>query len=591
MKKTGEIKVLRKLSIILCFGIMISFLSCEKKDDIENKVPGPLSNVSVKNIPGGAEVFYTVPQKNDIISIIVEFDGDGKKLSFGVTDNPNSLTLTNLPTDKRMLKLFTVNSLGKSSKSVEIEIEPLEKELEVPESLRNVTVENIPGGAKISYEIPKDNDIVKVIAEFTTSDGEEVLEFDAERNPKSLTLTIFSTDKIVIKLYTVNSLGTKSVSVDVDIKPLDFIPEALSNVTAENSPGGAKISYKIPKDNDIVKVIAEFTTSDGNKMLEFDAESNPDFLLLTGLLQGKVLIKLYTATSKDIRSEGVEIQIDPLELDPAYLNGILNSIEVEAVLRGVSISFSNNEKKEEIYFNLSYKNNKGQWIDRPNVISSDEISGTVVILEESFSEFKLFLSDEYLQNSSIREFTITPIISTPDQVIKLDKTKFSDGRLPGDASFSGGYPFEFLWNNDTTTFSTYKTDIRALPHSYTIDLGVDYMKLTRIHIHYYNKWPIYTYNFNDPKVYEIYGSNNPAEDGTWDSWKLLIECKKVKPSGEPLGEVTEADTAYNLLGETFQFPEPHVAYRYLRFKILETWAHKVPDVVASQLSEITPFGY
>ena len=396
MKAISEMKVLRKLSMILCFGIMISFLSCEDKDDVA--VPS-LVHVVVKNIPEGARISYKVPEGSDIASINVEFDGDGEKESFDIASHPSNFTLTNLPTNERMLKLYAVNSRGISSRI------------------------------------------------------------------------------------------------------------------------------------------------------------------------------------------GDEVKINPLlKTEIAYLNTVLNSVRMTPTLGGLDIDFLNSAKKD-LTFNLSYKNSTGQWVNYTPLIKSSKEIGSIVLGEFTSKDVKLFLSDKDSNKSTLKEFTIVPA-----NVIKLDKTKFKSGRLPGDADFSGGYPIEFLWNNDTATHLTYKTDIVALPHTFTVDLG-QVFKLTRIHMHYYARWGVFTYNFNDPKVYEIYGSNSPAVDGTWDSWKFLVKCEKFKPSGKPLGEWTPEDEAYNFAGETFKFPTPHVGYRYLRFKVLETWAHKAPDVVASQFSEITPFGF
>lgn len=405
MKTIGKMKVLKKLSALLCVGIMIFFLSCEEKDDIKNKVPQPLSNISIGNIPGGTKVFYTVPQGNDITLITAEFttsDGVTKILSFEVINNPNSLTLTNLSTEKRVLKLYTVNSQGNSSESVEIEIEPL------------------------------------------------------------------------------------------------------------------------------------------------------------------------------------------MNLEVKYLNNIMESVKLNSVLGGgISINFLNNEDKKDVIFNISYKNKEGKWVEHPSVINSNDKNGSIVLEQLNNLDFKLFLSDENSEISSTKEYTITPIIET-----KLDKSKFKNGMLPGDYGNAGGYPIEHLWNDDTTTYLTYQVEPNPLPHTFTIDLGADQnLKLTSVKMHYHCNWDVFTYDDNAPKVFEIYGSNNPDDYGYWESWSLIVKCVSVKPSGSPFGTVTDEDFEYIKAGETFKFPEPYVAYRYIRFKVIETWGVVAPEIIMSRFAEMTLFGY
>jgi hypothetical protein len=79
------------------------------------------------------------------------------------------------------------------------------------------------------------------------------------------------------------------------------------------------------------------------------------------------------------------------------------------------------------------------------------------------------------------------------------------------------------------------------------------------------------YNYGNPKRFEIYGSNSPNADGSYDSWTKLASFTSVKPSGLPTGQTTQADADFAAAGEPFNFPADLPAYRYIRFKVLETW--------------------
>ena len=50
-------------------------------------------------------------------------------------------------------------------------VEPIENDGSAPGPLTDVTWKAIPGGAEISYELPKDNDLLYARASFTTKSG------------------------------------------------------------------------------------------------------------------------------------------------------------------------------------------------------------------------------------------------------------------------------------------------------------------------------------------------------------------------------------------------------------------------------------
>ena len=72
--------------------------------------------------------------------------------------------------------------------------------------------------------------------------------------------------------------------------------------------------------------------------------------------------------------------------------------------------------------------------------------------------------------------------------------------------------------------------------------------------------------------FEIWGSNDPAADGSFSGWTKLRSCEVVKPSNTPVGEYTDADVEEAANGHLFEFPSSTPAYRYVRVKVLNTWA-------------------
>lgn len=159
-----------------------------------------------------------------------------------------------------------------------------------------------------------------------------------------------------------------------------------------------------------------------------------------------------------------------------------------------------------------------------------------------------------------------PIVSYPE----LDKSKFKEFVLPGDVGSAWGWIMPFLWDGNTAEGSGFHTPEVNLPQHFTFDLGV---KST---LHEVKVWQRMgndlVYNAGNFKRFEIWGSNEPAADGSFTGWVKLLDCISIKPSGSPLGTVTEEDNAYAVAGELFKFPEGSPAVKYIRFKMLENWS-------------------
>ena len=90
------------------------------------------------------------------------------------------------------------------------------------------------------------------------------------------------------------------------------------------------------------------------------------------------------------------------------------------------------------------------------------------------------------------------------------------------------------------------------------------------------------------KEWEVWGSNDPNPDGSWDSWTKLMVCNSVKPSGLPRGQLSQQDINAALAGEVFTFPRNTPAVRYIRIKVLDTWDPAQND--HSLIGELTFYG-
>lgn len=150
---------------------------------------------------------------------------------------------------------------------------------------------------------------------------------------------------------------------------------------------------------------------------------------------------------------------------------------------------------------------------------------------------------------------------------KLDKAKFKELILPTDAKTDHGWLMSNLWDEQYVApgFAT----TRGIPSWFTFDTGVS-STLKR-----FKTWQASDrlYIGESIRKFEIWGSNDPHPDGSWESWTKLMNGESVKPSGLPVGQNSAADIAYAKAGEGYVLPEGLPKFRYIRFKLLQNWGN------------------
>jgi len=151
---------------------------------------------------------------------------------------------------------------------------------------------------------------------------------------------------------------------------------------------------------------------------------------------------------------------------------------------------------------------------------------------------------------------------------ELDKAKFKEYVLPTDATTNHGWVMPNMWDgNYDNGFAT----INRMPQWFTFDIGVSASP---------SKFKIWQaadriYEKENMRKFEIWGSDSPAADGSWESWTKLADCESIKPSKLPGTEKNDADVAFAKAGEDFVMPAGLPKVRYIRIKVLETWGKSI----------------
>lgn len=343
-------------------------------------------------------------------------------------------------------------------------------------------------------------------------------------------------------------------------------PDPVKEYNVESLSGGAKINFKMPVSEDLLYVKAEYALASGLKR-ETKASLYKNYLIVDGFEKAGVYdVILYAVAKGEVYSEPTIVKIEALT--PPYLKtrASLNLIET---FGGVNISCKNKAKANLSIVLLEKDTKKGwkeKYIHHFNSIDADfSIRG----YDTNPREFGVFVKDRW---GNISDTLIK--VCTPQFEILLDKTKYKKYILDGDVTDPHPtYPmwkFENLWDNKFGNNDHFHTApfVEKWPMSFTIDLGAE-VKFSRLKI--WQRQDGNAYKGNNLKLFEVYGSNVPSSDGSWQSWDKLGVFDIKKPSGAPLGTNTTEDLTQATKGHEFDISPSAGTYRYVRFKILETW--------------------
>src|SRR5690606_32993715 len=120
---------------------------------------------------------------------------------------------------RAIFSMFAICLLGMIACNQE-QLGPLVSQGGTPSPLSNISVENLNGGARISYTLPDDPDLLYVMASYSVNSGVERTVKSSVYGNSLLLEGFSSTDEREITLYTVNRSENRSEPMQVKIKPL-----------------------------------------------------------------------------------------------------------------------------------------------------------------------------------------------------------------------------------------------------------------------------------------------------------------------------------------------------------------------------------
>lgn len=351
----------------------------------------------------------------------------------------------------------------------------------------------------------------------------------------------------------------------------DNTPEQLTSTAVKNLPGAAEITYTLPHDNTILYVKAEYEHQPGVKR-EVKTSYYTNQLTVDGF--GDTLeheVKLYVVSRSEQQSAPVTVKVKPLT--PPVM-AVFKSLLASEDFGGLRVNYVN-EAKADVAIHTLAANNNGA-MEEVNVQYTTLPLGTYTMrgFDSAARRFSFFVKDRYGNISDTMTRTYKPLYEK-----ELDKALFRKVQLPTDIGDDWGLPMENLWNGSYVGFwDMFHTQTKPFPMWFTFDMGIK-VKLSRITL-WQRQTPAtdWAYNANNPKKFEIWGSNTPDPDGGWTNWTLLVEHSIVKPSGLPLGQLSQDDVAAAAKGEEMTVPLDKTSMRYLRIKVIETFTNSATNI-------------
>lgn len=352
-------------------------------------------------------------------------------------------------------------------------------------------------------------------------------------------------------------------------------PGVVTNVRTQALNGAVVVRYDLPKDQDLLYVVADYSIRPGVNH-EIKSSYFFDTLRLEGFHDAadyQVTLKAVTRSNKE--SDPVTITVHP---DTPYYTLVRKSLQVGADYGGINVQALNTTNSAIAINTLTIDpaTNKFAIADE-HYTSLDTINYAVRGFQPVSTKFGVYVTDRF---GNISDTLITDLTPGVDQV--LDKTRFFNYILPSDAFIGYGGVVPNIFDGNTTednNANAWQTTIGTSQRlmQCTFGLGPTSYKLTHFLMYFRD------YGYNNPKDFTIYGSNtdHPADAvtpgnvpvGTQTGDWIALGNYRVPdpPSGLPQGQTNAADKAYMNNGIDFSMPKNLPAVKYIRIVVTDTW--------------------
>jgi hypothetical protein len=391
-------------------------------------------------------------------------------------------------------------------------------------------------------------------------------------------------------------------------------PAPVTNAKVENLNGGAKITYTLPADKDLLGVKAVYSLDDGI-VREYFASATKNFIELEGYNKpGEHTVTLYALDNSRNESVPVPVTIEPLT---SPVNLLRQTLNVQQTFAGVYLNWENIYEKE-IAVTLYAADSTG-FLQYYDTYYSKAKAGRTTFrgFDDTERGFRIEIRDRWNNYAAPFDTVITPL---KEVEIFGRENGLAIWRMYGMAGelykYMGNIPCpDNYWDRftDGTGYGSYYQLVNYNTHYFSgvvsalfkpFYITIDMNKLAS-----YSRFKWWQGNRNPigsatiPIVFSLWGTNNPkpvdieagqianlqywtgwttvsgievnGTDAWMNDWEKLGEYRLVYPSGMTAyvaGQVTADDEEF--IREGFEFEiDPAMTgkpFRYLRFRVTET---------------------
>lgn len=390
---------------------------------------------------------------------------------------------------------------------------------------------------------------------------------------------------ITLLMLIILAYGCKEEGRSVQMDDSAPAPEQISDIEVTNFPGGAILKYKLPDDENLLYVKAEYEIRPGvTQQAKTSYYSNT--IKVEGFgAEGDYQVKLYSIGRNEKYSEPVIQTIHPL-IPP--VESIFAKLDVNSTFGGVRVSFENESEANIAIVLMTDTLGNGNWNELQTFYTkSPKGFFSYKGLNPVSAKFAIYLRDRWDNKSD----TLTRVL-IPKFEEAIPKP-FGTYNLPSDSYVpTGGNPehaIESMWDSDFYTVFANEHD-RPIPQTLTANLKCSAI-LSGVRVHHRKED---AYAGSNVRIFELWGSDKdtPGDDLMGGDWIKLGKFESWKPSGTG-PTVTAEDREYaNIQGEFHELipfdenPNPWVPVKYVRFKVLETWkgASTIGQVIIADIS-------
>ncbi len=387
-----------------------------------------------------------------------------------------------------------------------------------------------------------------------------------------------------------------------------------TNLKFEEAPGGAIISYDLPNNPDLRYVKAIYTLENGRTMTG-KASLYDNKIKVEGFAQiGDYDVALVAVGVGEVESDPVSIRIRTGK--PSY-QIIAESFQTDqhfySTFGGVNVFYENADAANLILrtfrFGLNPETRGKEWLLLQETYTK-ALNGTIRIRGQQPQEerYGVVVRDQWGNVSDTIQRLLTPQEEYQFSGITMVTgiQPYSEQNRNGDftrnnARFTNSANMQTALFDGVVATPFFDTKRQwwgsgaPIPFQFTMDMGKS-AKISRLKMWARNDNRQQYFQATHPKEFELYGSNAPALDGSWDSWTLIGTYEGVRPSGLPFGRVANTeDITYARSGEDFEVDWEHPGgFRYFRIRVNSTWngirEQSLDNALSVVIAELQFFG-